>query len=74
MRTDVKNITNDDEFFADTADTQKEEVEQHRKQECLKDTISKVQRHLLCGKKNNGHMKNLINLVTKPMLNTGNIR
>ena len=31
---DTENILKDDEFFADTIDTPKENVEQHRKIEC----------------------------------------
>lgn len=35
---DIENILNDcNEFFGDLIDTPKECVEQHRKQECLKD-------------------------------------
>ena len=32
--TDVESILNDDEFFADTVDTPKEGIEQHKKREC----------------------------------------
>ena len=39
--TDVESILNDDEFFADTVDTPKEGIEQHKKRECLKSTIGK---------------------------------
>lgn len=47
----VEKILNDVEFFADIADTPKEDVEQHRKQECLKQAISKAKVYLLSGKK-----------------------
>ena len=40
--TDVQNILNDDEFFADTVETLKEGVEQHKKREFLKSAIIKV--------------------------------
>ena len=46
----VEKILNDVEFFADIADTPKEDGEQHRKQECLKQAISKAM-YLLGGKK-----------------------
>ena len=49
MMTDVENILNDVEFFADAVDTPKEGVEQHRKRECLKRAISKGK--VLGGKK-----------------------
>ena len=45
----------DVESFAGTADTPKEGIEQHKKQEYLKSTISKGK---ILGGKNNGHMKN----------------
>ena len=47
----VEKILNDVEFFADIADTPKEDVEQHRKQECLKQAISKAKVYLLGDKK-----------------------
>ena len=50
IMTNVKNILNDDEFFGDTADTPKDGIEQHKKQECLKSAISKGKSHLLGGK------------------------
>ena len=37
----VENRFNNDEFFADTADTPEKDVEQHGKQECLKGPINK---------------------------------
>ena len=39
MMADIENILNDDEFFADAADTWKEGVVQIRTQECLKVAI-----------------------------------
>ena len=47
VMSDVKHILNDYEFFGDTVDTPKEGVNQHRKRECLKGTISKGKVHLL---------------------------
>ena len=38
--TDVENLLNDDDFFGDTVDTQKECIEQHRKRERLKGAIN----------------------------------
>ena len=52
---DVENILCNDEFFADTVDTPKESVEQYRKQECLKTTISKDKVNFLGGKKQRTH-------------------
>ena len=43
---DVGHILNDDEFFGDAVDTPREGVEQHKKRECLKSTISKRKAHL----------------------------
>ena len=37
MTSDVENVLNDDDIFADTVDTQKEGVEQQRKGKCFKD-------------------------------------
>ena len=53
--TDVENILNDDEFFADTVDTLKEGVDQHRKREFLKRAVSKGK--VLGGKKQWTHEK-----------------
>ena len=36
---DAENILTDNELFVDTADTPKEEFEQHRKRECLNGAI-----------------------------------
>ena len=47
---DVANILNDEEFFEDTVDTPKENIEQHRKRQCLKSAISKGKAYLLGGK------------------------
>ena len=41
MMADVRSILDEDKFFADTADTPKESVEQHKKPECLKGAINK---------------------------------
>ena len=43
---DVGHKLNDDEFFGDAVDTPREGVEQHKKRECLKSTISKRKAHL----------------------------
>ena len=43
---DVANTLDNDEFFEDTVDTQKERVDQHRKQECLEGGISKDKAYL----------------------------
>ena len=47
---DVENILNDDDFFGDIVDTPKEDIEQHRKRECLKSVISKDKAYLLGSK------------------------
>ena len=52
---DVENILNNDNFFGDTADTPKEGIEQHRKQECLKGELSKGK--VLDGKRQWTHEK-----------------
>ena len=44
--TDVGDIFGD-EFFGDIVDTPKEDIEQHKKRECLKSVIDKVKGHLL---------------------------
>ena len=46
-KADFENILNDDDFFGDTVHSQKEDIEQHRKQECLKSVISKGKAYLL---------------------------
>ena len=75
MMWNVENITNNDEFFADTIHTPKESVEHHRKRECLKRAISSCIYKVV---KNNGLMKKLIKLVTKLsikyMLNTSSMK
>ena len=48
-KADVENMLNDDEVWADTADTPKEGVEQQWKQEYLKYAIREEK--VLCGKK-----------------------
>ena len=47
---DGENILNDDEFFGDTVDSPQEGTEQHKKQECLKNVISKGKAYLLWSK------------------------
>ena len=44
---DVESILNDDEFYGDSVDTLKEGIQQHKKRECLKSTISKSKAYLL---------------------------
>ena len=40
---DVENILNYDEFFGDIVDTPKEDIDQHRKRECLKNvTVARL--------------------------------
>ena len=46
----VENILNEDDFFGDIVDTQKEGIEQYRKRKCLKSVISKGQAYLLGSK------------------------
>ena len=48
--TDFENISNDDNFLRDTADTPKEGIEQHKKREELKSAIDKGKVHLLGSK------------------------
>ena len=43
----VGDILNDNKFFGDVVDTPKESIEQHGKQECLKDVTSMGKAHLL---------------------------
>ena len=70
----VESMLNDDQFFADTADTPREGIEQHKKGECLNSAISKGK---ILGGKNNGHMKELIKpavkLPIKHILNTNRL-
>ena len=54
---------NKDKFFADTLDTTDNDVDQDRKQGCLKGPINK--RKALSSKKGSGHKKTLIKLATK---------
>ena len=44
---DVGDILNDNEFFGDVVDTPKEDIEQHKKRECLNGAIDKGKGHLL---------------------------
>lgn len=48
---DAENILYNDELFADTVDTAKQNVEQHRKTKCLNGAMSKGKGYLLDGKK-----------------------
>ena len=43
----VGDILNDNEFFGDVVDTPKEDIEQHKKRECLNGAIDKGKGHLL---------------------------
>ena len=47
---DVGYIFNDGDFFGDIVDTPKEDVEQHKKRECLKSVIDRGKAYLLGGK------------------------
>ena len=40
----------DDDFFGDTADTPMEDIEKHRKRECLKTVLGRGKTYLLGGK------------------------
>ena len=44
---DVGDILNDNGFFGDVVDTPKEDIEQHKKRECLNGAIDKGKGHLL---------------------------
>ena len=44
---DVENILNYDEFFGDIVDTPKEDIDQHRKRECLKSVTGSGKAYLL---------------------------
>ena len=44
---DVENILNYDEFFGDIVDTPKEDTDQHRKPECLKNVTGSGKAYLL---------------------------
>ena len=44
---DVENILNDEDFFEDIVDTPKEDIEQHRKRECLKSVLGSCKAYLL---------------------------
>ena len=45
--TDVGDILNDGDFFGNIVDTPKEDIEQHKKRECLKSVIDKGKTHFL---------------------------
>ena len=47
---DVEIILSDDDFFGDSVDTPKEDIEQHRKRECLKSVTSRGEPYLLGSK------------------------
>ena len=47
---DVGNILNNDESFDAIVDTPKEDIEQHKKRECLKSVIDRSKAHLLGSK------------------------
>ena len=68
----LENTLNDDEFFADTVNTPKEGVEQHRKRKCLKTRINRYM-YLLVGKKPTTRVridKARTKLLIKHVLNT----
>ena len=44
---DVENILNYDEFFGDIVHTPKEDIDQHRKRECLKSVTGSGKAYLL---------------------------
>ena len=44
---DVENILNDDDIFGDSIDTPKEDIEQHKKRDCLKSVIGSGKAYLL---------------------------
>ena len=48
--TDVRDISNDDEFFGDIVDALKEGIEQLKKRECLKSVIERGKAYLLGSK------------------------
>ena len=79
MMLDVENMMlHDDEFFADTADTLQEGIEQQTKRGCLKSAIGKGEEKCIYSMaKNNGNIERLTKQVTKPlkkhMLNTSSM-
>ena len=72
--TDFENISNDDNFLRDTADTLKESIEQHKKREELKNAIDKGKAHLLGSKWTHKRVdKASDETINKHMLNTSNV-
>ena len=53
---DVGDILSDDDFFGDVVYTPKEDIEQHKKRECLKSVINKGKTHLLGHKWTHGRV------------------
>ena len=53
---DVGDILSDDDFFGDVVYTPKEDIEQHKKRECLKSVIDKGKAHLLGHKWTHGRV------------------
>ena len=56
IMTDVGDILSDDDFFGDVVDTPKEDIEQHKKRECLKSVIDNGKTHLLGHKWTHGRV------------------
>ena len=52
----VGDIQNDNEFFGDVVDTQKEGIEQHKKREELQSVMDKGTAHLLAHKWTHGQV------------------
>ena len=53
---DIGKILNNDDFFGDVVDTPKEDIEQHKKQECLTCLIDKGKSHLFRHKWTHGRV------------------
>ena len=53
---DIGKILNNDDFFGDVVDTPKEDIEKHKKQECLKCLIDKGKSHLFGHKWTHGRV------------------
>ena len=53
---DIGKILNNDDSFGDVVDTPKEDIEQHKKQECLKCLIDKGKSHLFGHKWTHGRV------------------
>ena len=69
---DAENILYNDELFADTVDTAKQNVEQHRKTKCLNGAMSKGKGYLLDGKKQSVN-KVSDRTIIKYMMNTSSM-